>query len=56
MPLFNEDGGHAMLFNGFDGRTYLTLHHPNDPPPEHPRFFPVEESAGHLRLQPAIAP
>lgn len=55
VPLFNEDGGHAMLFNGFDGRTYLTLHQPNDPPPEHPRFFPVVESGGQLQLQPAIA-
>jgi arabinan endo-1,5-alpha-L-arabinosidase len=53
-PLFDKDGGHAMMFQGFDGRSYFTLHQPNDPPPEHPRIFPVEESAGHLRLGPAL--
>ena len=29
-----------MIFRGFDGKVYLTLHQPNDPAPEHPRFFP----------------
>lgn len=53
-PLFDKDGGHAMMFQGFDGRTYFTLHQPNDPPPEHPRIFPVEESAGRLSLGPAL--
>lgn len=49
-PLFDENGGHAMLFTGLDGRLYLTLHQPNDPPPEHPRFFACEEANGRLRL------
>lgn len=39
-PLFAAHGGHAMVFRGFDGAVWLTLHQPNDPPPEHPRFFP----------------
>jgi hypothetical protein len=39
-PLFAANGGHAMIFRGFDGQIYLTLHQPNDPAPEHPRFFP----------------
>lgn len=25
----NEDGGHGMIFNGFDGKQYLALHTPN---------------------------
>ena len=50
-PFFAENGGHAMIFAGFDGASYLTLHQPNDPPPEHPRFFEIEESAGRLRLK-----
>ncbi|QYM79492.1 glycoside hydrolase family 43 protein [Horticoccus luteus] len=49
-PLFRDNGGHAMLFDGFDGARYLTLHAPNDPPPEHPRFFRVTEHAGRLQL------
>lgn len=39
-PLFAANGGHAMIFRGFDGQIHLTLHQPNDPAPEHPRFFP----------------
>jgi hypothetical protein len=50
-PFFAENGGHAMMFAGFDGTHYLTLHQPNDPPPEHPRFFPVEEIDGQLVLK-----
>lgn len=49
-PLFNENGGHAMLFTGLDGTRYLTLHQPNDPPPEHPRFFACVEINGQLQL------
>ena len=36
---FPDNGGHAMIFAGFDGQIYLALHQPNDPPPEHPRFI-----------------
>ncbi len=39
-PIFAANGGHAMVFTGFDGEVRLTLHQPNDPAPEHPRFFP----------------
>ena len=37
------------------GVRYLTLHQPNSPAPEHPKFFPVEESNGELRLGAALA-
>lgn len=40
--LFAANGGHAMIFRGFDGQIWLTLHQPNDPAPEHPRFFPFQ--------------
>ena len=50
VPFFPENGGHAMIFAGFDGTNYLTLHQPNDPPPEHPRFFPLVEVGGQLQL------
>ena len=55
LPLFPADGGHAMMFTGFDGGRYLTLHQPNSPAPEHPKFFPVEETNGQLRLGPPLA-
>lgn len=38
------DGGHGMLFRGFDDRTYLTLHSPNIPEGERlekPVFIPI---------------
>lgn len=50
-PLFDGHGGHAMLFTDFGGRRRLALHQPNDPPPEHPRFFLCDEIAGTLRLR-----
>lgn len=53
-PFFPENGGHAMIFKGFDGVSYLTLHQPNDPPPEHPRIFPIETVPGGVRLKTAL--
>ena len=52
---FPDNGGHAMIFAGFDGTSYLSLHQPNDPP-EHPRIFPLEEVAGQIRLKPPFDP
>ncbi len=51
VPLFDRNGGHAMLFTDFSGRRQLTLHQPNDPPPEHPCFFTCDEVDGVLRLR-----
>jgi hypothetical protein len=55
-PFFAENGGHAMIFTGFDGANYLTLHQPNGPPPEHPRIFPLTEAGGQLHLGQPLAP
>jgi arabinan endo-1,5-alpha-L-arabinosidase len=49
-PIFDRNGGHAMLFTDFSGQRRLTLHQPNEPAPEHPRFFACREVAGSLRL------
>ena len=40
-PLFDEDGGHGMLFRAFDGRLLLALHSPNETPRERPVFLPI---------------
>lgn len=50
-PIFDRNGGHAMLFRDFSGQLQLTLHQPNEPAPEHPRFFRCEDVAGSLRLR-----
>lgn len=41
-PLFDEDGGHGMLFDTKEGRTKLVLHQPNTHLQEHPVFFDIE--------------
>ena len=33
-PRFDFDGGHAMIFEDFDGERYLSFHSPNTPPNE----------------------
>lgn len=47
------DGGHGMIFNGFDGKKYLSIHSPNTPDEkngrmEMPVFIPVHEENGTL--------
>ncbi|NOY80117.1 MAG: family 43 glycosylhydrolase [Kiritimatiellaeota bacterium] len=53
-PLFAHDGGHAMVFRTFDGRLMLALHKPNRTPLERPRFLPLVEQDGRLRLATAV--
>ena len=42
--IYDEDGGHGMIFDGFDGSTYLILHTPNVPPNERPALFRIKET------------
>ncbi|NLW56625.1 MAG: family 43 glycosylhydrolase [Firmicutes bacterium] len=49
-PLYKQDGGHGMVFTTFDGRLMLTLHSPNRTPEERPRFFPLTENNGRLKI------
>lgn len=48
--LFEENGGHGMIFTAFDGKKYVTLHKPNKTPNERPCFFEVKEKDGILEL------
>ena len=41
-PLFDDDGGHGMLFKTFEGKLLLVLHQPNETPLEHPVLIPVD--------------
>ena len=49
-PLFPENGGHGMVFKGFDGRLIYTLHYPNDFTKERPIFRELNEANGKLAL------
>lgn len=46
--LAENDGGHGMIFTGFDGKTYLVLHRPNSNPDERPVLTQIIEKDGHL--------
>ncbi|MDF2926746.1 MAG: glycoside hydrolase [Paenibacillaceae bacterium] len=49
--LFQQDGGHGMLFRRLDnGQLMLTIHAPNKTPHERPVFLHVEEAGGSLRM------
>lgn len=49
--LFQKDGGHGMIFTGFDGKLYLTLHSPNETRKERPHFYELEEANGRLTVK-----
>ena len=42
--LYDDDGGHGMLFDGFDGDLYMVLHSTNVNPNERPRLFKMRET------------
>ncbi len=42
--IYDEDGGHGMIFDGYDGQLYLILHSTNVPPNERPRLFRLKET------------
>jgi len=50
-PLFDSQGGHGMIFTGFDGRRYLVLHSPNDGGNERAVLFELEENEGKLIIK-----
>lgn len=50
-PLFAKDGGHAMLFETFEGQLTISMHVPNRTPDERAAFFNVKEENGNLFLE-----
>ncbi len=40
-PLFENDGGHGMLFKTFDDKLMITLHQPNKSPNERMKIYPI---------------
>jgi arabinan endo-1,5-alpha-L-arabinosidase len=51
-PVFEDDGGHGMVFRTFDGTLLLTLHQPNGGALERPRLLRVVEDGDRLHLGP----
>lgn len=48
-PLFETDGGHAMVFNTFDGKKLMALHYPNETTKERPYFYELVETKEILK-------
>jgi beta-xylosidase len=48
-PLFENDGGHGMLFKTFDGKLLMALHTPNDRNAQ-PHFYQMEDTGETLRI------
>ena len=53
-PLFDEGGGHAMMFRRFDGQRMMVLHQPNDGGRERARLFEIEDTGETLRISRAF--
>lgn len=49
-PLFEGNGGHGMIFEGYNGKKYLILHSPNENPQERPVLFEIKETNSSLEL------
>lgn len=49
-PLYDNNGGHAMLFYDFDGSLKMALHAPEAPPMERMHIFNIEEKDGTLAI------
>ncbi len=49
-PIIECDGGHGMLFRGFNGKLYITWHSPNNSPMERFHFQEVSEEGNSLIL------
>ncbi|MBQ2972980.1 MAG: family 43 glycosylhydrolase [Clostridia bacterium] len=49
-PMFEEDGGHGMIFDDYNGNKYLILHSPNENPKERPVLLKITEENGTLKL------
>lgn len=48
--LFDQDGGHGMIFTSKEGKLFFILHNPNSSPMERPVILPLEERDGTLAV------
>ncbi|WP_160720695.1 glycoside hydrolase family 43 protein [Bacillus sp. USDA818B3_A] len=50
-PIYQNDGGHGMIFRTFEEKLMLTLHAPNQTPNERTKFIPILEENGKIIVQ-----
>lgn len=49
--LFDQDGGHGMIFETFDDRLMMVLHAPNSPGDSRARFVEIEDTGDAIQLK-----
>lgn len=49
-PIFDDDGGHGMLFQAYDGNQYLVMHAPNDATKERPVLRKINIGKGEIHI------
>lgn len=50
-PVFDDDGGHGMIFKDLNGQLMLTLHCPNISYEEKPVFFKIKETEDSIEIE-----
>lgn len=50
VPVFEDDGGHAMFFKNKEGKVCMALHAPERPPRERAHIFEMCEKDGRLEI------
>jgi arabinan endo-1,5-alpha-L-arabinosidase len=50
-PVFDDDGGHCMLFNDLEGNLMLCLHQPNNSPEERAQFYKAHLVKNGLHIE-----
>ena len=55
VPLYSQNGGHAMFFRDFSGQLLMCLHAPEQPPLERAHIFRMGEQDGMLTILQEIA-
>jgi beta-xylosidase len=50
-PLLEAGRGHGMIFQGFDGKAYITYHYPNDTPNERMYLREIRQEGATLALK-----
>ncbi len=50
-PIFEDNGGHGMIFESLNGDLMLALHCPNTSLEERPAFFKIKETENSVKIQ-----
>ena len=50
-PMLDSDGGHGMIFDTFEGKSFFTMHKPNAPATaERPIILPFKEKGCQVAI------